>query len=75
MDQKVYLMLGELKAKVESVHESQGRVEEKIGGIDKRLRKVETKSAIHGAAGGVVSAGFVSVGIAFIKEALGKGIS
>lgn len=64
MDHEHILLLGEIKGKLDRVLENQGETNERLGGLDARLRKVETKSAITGA----VAGGIVSVGVALMIE-------
>lgn len=64
MDHEHILLLGEIKGKLDRVLENQGETNERLGGLDSRLRKVETRSAITGA----VAGGIVSVGVALMIE-------
>lgn len=57
-------LLGEIKGKLDLVILNQRETNNKLGAMDGRLRRVETRSAITGA----VSGGLVSVGIALMIE-------
>lgn len=57
-------LLGEIKGKLDLVILNQGEANKKLDVMDGRLRRVETRSAITGAASG----GLVSVGIALMIE-------
>lgn len=67
--QDIHLLLGEIKGKLDLVIESQGRTEEKLDGMNKRISQVESNAAKHGLITGAVAA----VGIAIIKGKLGLG--
>ncbi len=60
------LLLGEIKGKLDLVISGQERQDEKMGSIDDRLRRVETKAALNGAAAG----GVVGLGIALAQAKL-----
>lgn len=58
------LLLGEIKGKVDLVIDGQTSTNERLDGLDQRLRHVETKAAMNGA----VSGGLVAVGMALLIE-------
>ena len=58
------LLLGKIEGQLNQVRKKQDRLETKFDGVDARLRKVETRSAVLGAGAGTV----VSVGIALMIE-------
>lgn len=58
------LLLGEIKGKLDLVIANQSAQDEKLDGLDTRLRTVERKAAMNGA----VSGGLVSVGVALMIE-------
>lgn len=58
------LLLGKIEGQLNQVLKKQDRLETKFDGVDARLRKVETRSAVLGAGAGTV----VSVGIALMIE-------
>lgn len=67
------MLLGEIKGLVQGLKDGQDMqarrldaVDTKLGEMDKRLRHVETKSAVFGA----VSGGAMSIGMALIIEGL-----
>lgn len=62
------LLLGEIKGKLDSLHTTVSSMDGKIDVIDGRLRKVENKSALHGA----VAGGVVAIGISLAVESLKK---
>ncbi|SFF13623.1 hypothetical protein [Nitrosomonas sp. Nm166] len=64
MNEEHILLLGEIKGKLDQVIQGQAEQNTQLSGIDKRLRKVETKSALTGALAG----GMVSVGVALMIE-------
>lgn len=64
-DQNQFL-LGEIHAKVQSIHELQSKQSERLDSIDERLRAVEQRSAIAGA----ISGGVMGIGVALIAESL-----
>lgn len=68
-DTDIHLLLGEIKGKLELVIENQGRTDEKLDGLTKRIGKVESNAAKHGMVTGAVAA----VGVAIIKGKLGLG--
>lgn len=57
-------LLGEIKGKLDMVITSQKETNVKLGALDNRLRRVETRSALNGA----ISGGLVSIGIALAIE-------
>lgn len=60
------ILLGEIKGRLDEIKGDQDLLLDKVDKIDTRLRKVEVRSAIHGA----VSGGVVAVGLALIKNTL-----
>ena len=58
------LLLGKIEGQLNQVLKKEDRLETKFDGVDARLRKVETRSAVLGAGAGTV----VSVGIALMIE-------
>lgn len=64
MNEEHILLLGEIKGKLDQVIQGQAEQNTQLSGIDRRLRKVETKSALTGALAG----GVVSVGVALMIE-------
>lgn len=58
--------LGRLNANMEHMKETQDKMLATVDGMDARLRKVETRSAINGA----VTGGVMAVAVSFAKEAL-----
>ena len=60
------LLLGEIKGKLDLVIQNQDSQNNKIDGLDARLRKVETKAAMNGA----VAGGVVGIAIALAQEKL-----
>ena len=49
MSDDVQRTLGRLEGKIDSIQSSVARTEQRVGGIDERLRTVEKKSAINSA--------------------------
>lgn len=64
MDADTAMVLGEIKGSIEGIAKCQDEHTRMLTGIDDRLRKVETKAAVHGAFGG----GVVGLGMAVIVE-------
>lgn len=62
------LLLGEIKGKLDSLHDTVKGVSSQVTGLDERLRTVERKATLHGA----VSGGVVAIGISLAIEALKK---
>lgn len=58
--------LGRLNATLEHMKDEQSRQGQMLNGMDERLRKVETRSAINGA----VTGGVMAVAVSFAKEML-----
>ncbi len=57
--------LGEISATLRHIKEEQRKQGDTLTGMDDRLRKVETRSAVNGA----VTGGVMAVAVAFIKDA------
>ncbi len=57
--------LGEISASLRHIKEAQEKQGETLSGMDDRLRKVETRSAVNGA----VTGGVMAIAVAFIKDA------
>jgi hypothetical protein len=64
MSIELAILLGNIEGKLDMVISGQDEMKDKIGSIDNRLRKVETRSAVLGAGAGAV----VSIGIALMIE-------
>ncbi|MBL8500678.1 MAG: hypothetical protein JNL77_08885 [Nitrosomonas sp.] len=64
MGEEHILLLGEIKGKMDRLLSEQAETKSMVTGMDNRLRKVETKSAILGAGAGAL----VSVGVALMIE-------
>ncbi len=60
------MLLGEIKGKLDLVIENQKTQGEMIGGIDRRLQKVEKKAAVDGALTGALA----SIGVSLTVEGL-----
>jgi hypothetical protein len=61
-DEKILIMLGEIKGELTGVNKRLGKLDK----MDDRLRKVEIDAAKTGA----VSGGFVAVGVTLLVEAI-----
>jgi VIT1/CCC1 family predicted Fe2+/Mn2+ transporter len=68
-NQEILLGIGELKGKMDMVLAELQQHHEAATALDTRVRKVENTAAKVGA----VSAGVVSIGLAFIKAKMGLG--
>ena len=66
-DDSTYLLLGEIKGKLEMIIINQNATHEKIDHLGSRLNHVESKSAQYGLITGAVAA----VAISLVKEKLG----
>lgn len=65
MDRAIQRELGTISAKQDFTNETLHEMKDRLKGMDDRLRKVETRSAINGA----VTGGIMAVAVAFIKDA------
>lgn len=63
----ISLLLGEIKGKLDLVVDGQAKLDEKFDGLNVRITKVESRSAVKGMATGA----FAAIGIALIKDKLG----
>lgn len=60
--------VGRIEGKLDLIIDGQKRSDDRMDGIDARLRKVEKQAAINGAVGGAVGGGIISIGIVLAKE-------
>jgi len=70
MNDEHTLLLGEMKGKLDALHEKVDGLDSKIDGISDRVGSLETRGALHGA----IAGGFMSVGIALLIEKMKKGM-
>ena len=68
---EVMQAIGQLQGQVGEMAKGQGRIEENQKGHDERLRAIEKKSAIWGAASGTIGALIVMTGAHLIKSKMG----
>lgn len=64
MSAEIARELGRISATLEHIKETQEQQGKTLAGVDDRLRKVETRSAINGA----VTGGVMALAVAFIKD-------
>jgi len=65
MSEDIARELGSISATLDHIKKTQETQGKTLAGVDERLRKVETRSAINGA----VTGGVMAVAVAFIKDA------
>ncbi|WP_420011770.1 hypothetical protein [Tateyamaria sp.] len=65
MSEEIARELGSISATLAHIKKTQEDQGKTLAGVDDRLRKVETRSAINGA----VTGGVMAVAVAFIKDA------
>ncbi|MDH4275185.1 MAG: hypothetical protein OEW08_09105 [Gammaproteobacteria bacterium] len=71
MSEEHTLLLGEIKGQLTALNSTVANIDGKIDKMDTRLRAVETRAAIHGAAAGGVAGVGMALLAAKIKTMLG----
>ncbi|GHD63811.1 hypothetical protein [Jeongeupia chitinilytica] len=69
-DNSLALMLGRMEGKLDMVLANQSAMNERVDGIEERLREVETQAAKSGALGGAIAAVGTALAVEFIKRAI-----
>ena len=64
MSEEIQRELGSISSTLEHIKETQANHGEMLSGMDDRLRKVETRSALNGA----ITGGVMALAVAFIKD-------
>ena len=70
MNSHLLRALGRFEGKLDALAAGHERLEQKLDGLDTRLRKVETRSATQGAIGGGVMGALVALGIRLVGRSL-----
>lgn len=70
-DMDVARALGRIESQLEAIQNGQQSHNDRLVGMDDRLRAVEKSSAVHGAVGGVMAATGVTLIVEFLRRSVG----